>query len=267
MKAFGFGPLGRWAASMALMAASAIGCTRDDAATIDVYAASSLADAFAEMEIAFESAHPGTDVRATFAGSQVLRVQIEHGAGADVFASANADHVDALILSGHVGSASVIAGNELVVITPAGDPSGIRSFADLDRAERLVLGTENVPVGAYARDILRRAAGQLGQGFTDRALASVVSEEPNARLVRAKVELGEADAAIVYRTDASGSARVRSVPIPRELNIRAEYVMAPVLGATPDSTGSEAWTAFVLSDAGQTILARHGFVRRSDLDS
>lgn len=229
--------------------------------TVQVFAASSLADAFREMETAFETAHPGTDVELVFAGSQVLRLQIEHGARADVFASADRRHIESLERARLVTEYREFAGNELVVIVPLDNPAGIESFGDLARARSLVVGTENVPIGAYTRELLSRAGARKGRGFERGVLDRVVSEESNARLVRAKVELGVADAAIVYRTDAA-PGRVRVIPVPRWANVRAGYLMGAVAGsANPE--GAEQWIGFVASPAGQGILSRQGFVAGS----
>ena len=229
--------------------------------TLQVFAASSLADAFREMEAAFEAAHPGTDVELVFAGSQVLRLQIEHGARADIFASADRRHIESLERAGLVAEYAEFAGNELVVIVPPDNPAGIESFNDLPRARRLVIGTENVPVGGYTRAALRRATAHSGPGFETAVLDRVVSEESNVRLVRAKVELGVADAAIVYRTDAA-PGRVRTIPMPWWANVRADYLMGAVAGsANPE--GAEQWIGFVASPAGREILSRRGFVAGS----
>ena len=190
-------------------AAAASGCGPDamQPQPLRVFAASSLTEAFQEMASAFENAYPDTEVVLVFAGSQVLRLQLEQGAQADIFSSADPRHMEALVQEGIVSGHRVLAENELVVIVPPGNPAGIESFAELANAERVVIGTSNVPVGVYAREALRRAetAGGLA-GFEAAVMGRVVSEESNVRLVRAKVELGEADAAIVYRTERGAGA-------------------------------------------------------------
>ena len=226
---------------------------------LNVYAASSLTDAFTAIERAFEAAYDGVDAALTFSGSQVLRLQIEHGAPADLFASADPDHARALREAGLLRGVRPFAVNELALIVPLDNPAGIESFGDLAAAERLVIGTESVPVGRYTRAVLRRSAASLGSDFEAAVLSRVVSLENNVRLVRAKVELGEADAGIVYRTDAAASARVRTVPIPADLNEPAEYVIGIV--ANGDATRSaERWIAFLRSPEGQEILGEHGFL-------
>lgn len=250
-------PLGA-AAVLALAAASACSGEPDGPRTLRVYAASSLTEAFGELERAFEAANPSVDVVLAFAGSQVLRLQIEQGAPADVFASADAEHMQALVDAGLVSDPRVFAHNQLVVIVPAEGASSIASFADLPTAERLVLGAPQVPVGRYAREALRRASATLGADFEARVLARVVSEEANVRLARAKVELGEADAAIVYVTDALGSQRVRQIAVPMEANVQADLVIGTVT-ASAEGSLARAWTEWVLGSEGRQILRLRGF--------
>lgn len=222
-----------------------------------VFAASSLTEAFRGIETLFEAAHPGVDAVFSFAGSQTLRLQIERGARADVFASADPRHAALLAEAGLVGARRVFAHNELAVIVPLDNPAEITSFRDLPRARRLVLGSEGVPAGAYAREVLARAAQSIDPAFADDVLERLVSEESSVRLVRAKVEMGEADAAIVYRSDAAGG-RVRRVPVPPEASVRAEYVAAVVAGA-PNPEAAGAWVEFLGSEGARRALARHGF--------
>ena len=225
---------------------------------LNVYAASSLTEAFTAVEVAFEAAHDGIDAALTFAGSQVLRLQIEQGAPADLFASANPEHARALREAGLLRGVRPFAVNELAVIVPLDNPAGIESFGDLTAAERLVIGTENVPVGRYTRGALRRSAAALGTAFEATVLSRVVSLENNVRLVRAKVELGEADAGIVYRSDALASTRVRTITIPSEHQERAEYVVGIVAGRAAEP--AERWIAFLRSPEGRAILDEHGFL-------
>ncbi len=225
---------------------------------LSVFAASSLTEAFRHLEGLFEAAHPGADATLSFAGSQTLRLQIEHGARADVFASADPRQAALLAAAGLVDEERTFAYNELAVIVPIANPAGIESFRDLPRAERLVLGSEGVPAGAYAREILARAARSVDPAFADDVLERLVSEESSVRLVRAKVEMDEADAAIVYRSDAV-SGRVLHVPVPPEVGVKAEYVAAVVAG-TANRDAARAWLEFLASAAARSSLARHGFL-------
>lgn len=223
-----------------------------------VLAASSLTDAFAALESAFEALHPGTDVVMSHGGSHVLALQIEQGAPADLFASADEAHVRELERQALVTSAERFAENELALIVPEHNPAGIQSLAELPRARRLVIGGPGAPVGAYTRALLERARASQGPDFAADVLARVVSEESNVRLVRAKVELGEADAAIVYRSDAVGARRARVVPLPDEVNVRASYWLAALTRA-PEPGLARRFAAYVSARDGQAVLARHGF--------
>ena len=224
--------------------------------SITVFAASSLTEAFEELTVDFARRAATTKPALSFAGSQVLRLQLAEGAKADVFASANASHVEALVASGHMRQPSVFAENELVVIVPRSNPTSIERFADLPRASRIVVGTPEVPIGIYTRELLRRSESVLGPEFAAEVRARVVSEESNVRLVRAKVELGEADAAIVYRTDVSPG--VRAIEVPPELMVRARYHVG-FIGAPPHSAVAKEFLAFLASPEGRAVLTKHGF--------
>lgn len=227
----------------------------DDPRPLTVFAASSLTEAFTAMGAAFGRSEGGAPPAFAFAGSQSLRLQIEQGADADVFASANRNHLDALESSRTIATPELLAYNGLVLIVPKDNPSGIRTFEDLPRARRLVVGARGVPIGEYTEELLRRAETALGSDFVSSVRKRVVSKEGNVRLVRAKVELGEADAAIVYRTDVS--ARVQAIDIPDSLNVRARYELAPVLPIRTEAANR--WMTFVTSRAGREILKQHGF--------
>ncbi len=224
------GPVRRRRLVLLAALATLASCGRDADAPrrtqLRVFAAASMREAFTDAEAAFEAAHPQVDVVCSFAGSQVLRTHIEQGAEVDVFASADAAQMAALERAGLVGAPSLIARNGLVVIVPAANPAGITTFADLARAKRLVIGEANVPIGAYTRILLERAARGLGADFADRVRANVASEESNVRLVRAKVELGEADAAIVYRSDAIALPSLRVIAVPAAFDVVAETRVA-----------------------------------------
>jgi molybdate transport system substrate-binding protein len=167
--------------------------------------------------------------------------------------------MQALVDSGLVEESSIFVHNELVVIVPLDNPAGIEALEDLAEASRIVLGTANVPVGRYAREVLRLAAPSLGEGFEAMVLSRVVSEESNVRLARAKIELGEADAAIVYRTDAGSSDRVGIVEISSQFNVIADYPVGVLRRSTVPAT-AEAWVALLMSPEGRAVLARHGFI-------
>lgn len=243
----------RLAPALLAIALAACDGASGDREPLTVLAASSLAEVVSDLERELERSDPELDVVPSFAGSHVLRLQIERGAPADVFVSADEEHVEALVRAGLVDEGEVLAHNELAVIVPLDGPAGIERFEDLPRAERIVLGESGVPIGRYSRELLARA----GAAFERDVLARVVSEESNARLVRAKVELGEADAAIVYRTDAS--ERVRTIPIPEALNVRATY-RAAVVRASPRRELARRFVEHARGEAGQRAFAARGFV-------
>jgi molybdate transport system substrate-binding protein len=196
---------------------------------------------------------------ANAAGSQELRAQIEHGAAADVFASADRKHMDALAAAGLVAAPVVFACNDPVIVVRAGLGSVINTLGDLPRAERIVVGAPEVPIGAYTRQILQKAAAKLGPDFPKRVDAKIASHELNVRQVLAKVALGEADAGVVYRSDAlSAGPKIQIVEIPPELNVIAEYPIA-ILKAAPHPELARRWVDLVRSPAGVAALREAGF--------
>jgi molybdate transport system substrate-binding protein len=233
------------------------------AETLRVSAAASLTEVFREVAAIHERMHPGDSVELNFAGSQVLRTQIEQGAPVDVFASADLVHAEALQKARLLGSFQVFARNALVVVVPAGE-SRVRGLVDLARpGTKLVVAGAAVPVGRYTAEVLARlgASGFYGEAFPDRVRANIVSEESNVRAVLSKVALGEADAGFVYRTDAEGEKdKTRTIEIPAPYNVVAEYAIGVLRGshAPKDAQG---FVDLVLGPEGQAILRAHGFAR------
>jgi molybdate transport system substrate-binding protein len=232
---------------------------------LTIFAAASLADAFKEMATQIEQANPGTKLAFHFAGSPTLRTQLAQGARADVFASADEPNMDGAEKDGTIsGEPQIFARNLLVVVVPANNPAGINTLQDLAKPKlKLVLTNKAVPVGHYTRQALEKMSQDpaFGKNFSARVLANLVSEETNVKQVASKVQLGEADAGIVYSTDVTPAIRsaVRVIPIPPEFNIMAKYPIATVRG-TRNESAARAFIAYVLSPAGQAILARHGFL-------
>lgn len=233
--------------------------------TLHVFAAGSLAEAFGDLATGFEKAHPGATVRLNLAGSQQLATQMEQGAAADVFASADERWMD--YARAHqllAGDSRLFARNLLVVVVPRTNPARIGKLEDLARRGiKLVIGAEAVPVGAYSRQMLANLGRQPGFGgdFARRVLANVVSEEENVKSVLGKVQLGEADAGIVYRSDVTPAlARyVRRIEIPEAGNVIAAYPIA-VAAHARQAELAQAFVDLVLSPAGQQVLERHGLI-------
>jgi molybdate transport system substrate-binding protein len=234
-------------------------CALLAAAQLTVFAASSLRDAFEELGRRFEREHAGTSISFNFAGSQELWTQIEHGARADVLASADPKTARALADAGFAEEARVFARNEPVIVVPAGNPTRIGRLEDLPRARRLVIGAPEVPIGAYTVRILEAASRRYGADFRAAVEGRVASRELNVRQVLAKVVLAEADAGIVYRTDARAAHdAIETIAIPPDLNVVAEYPIA-LLRAAPQPVLARAFVELVFSAAGRAVLAQHGF--------
>ena len=230
--------------------------------SLTVFAAASLTDAFQEIGANFEAAHPGVRFSFNFAGSQALRTQIEAGAKADIFASASGKEMDALVTGGQVDAAApkVFVTNKLVIILPADNPAAIESLEELAApGVKLVLAAEDVPVGNYSRQALDLMNSAFGTDFKDRVLANVVSNEDNVKQVVAKVQLGEADAGIVYTSDAVASPELQQLEIPADMNVIAKYPITP-LQDSPDAALAAEFVEYVLSPDGQSILHTWGFL-------
>lgn len=225
---------------------------------LTVLGASSLTEAFEEIASVFEQQNEGVDVLLSFDGSSTLATQIVEGVPADVFASADEKQMQVVVDEGLAASEpEVFTGNRLVLITTADSTlTGVEGLAD--EGVSVVLADEEVPVGNYARQALEKMDSTYGDDFSERVLANVVSEESNVRQVALKVELGEADAAIVYATDAAVAEGVNTIEIPDDLNVLATYPIATLTDSTqPDL--AQAFVTLVLSNEGQQILTERGF--------
>lgn len=229
-----------------------------------VFAAASLTDAMTELEQLFEAANPGIDVLMNFGGSSRLATQLQEGAPADVFASANETQMANVVDAGLVGDGPhLFASNRLVIITPAANPAGITTPADLAQPGiSLILAVPGVPVRDYSAQIIAGLSTPdgLGVDFADAVYANLVSEEDNVRQVVAKVALGEADAGMVYTSDVTPDVAdaLLTVAIPDAVNVIATYPIAPLTGGNAPDLGA-AFVDLVLSDAGRTVLAKWGF--------
>lgn len=241
----------------------------DPAVTLNVLAAASLSEAFQEIAPAFEAAHPGVTVRFNFAGSQQLARQLAGGAPADVFASANQKQMDVAIEAGRVTEDAPVpfAQNRLVVILPAENPARVASLANLTKPGiKIILAAKEVPAGQYALDFLTKADTDpaLGNGFSTRVLENVVSYEENVKAVLTKVSLGEADAGIVYTSDAaSAGKKIIQVEIPDAVNIIAKYPIAVVKDSAHGDL-AKAFIEWLRTSQGQAVLEKYGFLPVAD---
>jgi molybdate transport system substrate-binding protein len=229
--------------------------------SVTVFAAASLTDAFNAIGKEFEQANPGTKITFSFAGSSTLATQITEGAPADVFASADTKQMKVVTDEGNATAPVIFATNVPVVVAPKGD-TRVQSFADLAKpGVKLVLAAPTVPIGNYARTIFANASGANGISATFSAdvLKNLQSNETNVKAVIAKIQVGEADAGVVYTTDAAAATgEVTTIAIPKEYNVVAEYPMA-VLKTSSHLDVAEAFVQYVTSGAGQAILKGYGF--------
>src|SRR5262249_13597434 len=232
---------------------------------LTIFTAASLTEAFKEMGANIEQANPGTKVIFNFAGSPTLRTQLAQGARADAFASADEPNMQGAQHEGTIDSEPrLFVRNRLVVIIPAANPAQVMRLHDLAKpGVKLVLTNKEVPVGNYSRQALAKMSqdAAFGPEFATRVLANLVSEESNVKQVVAKVQLGEADAGIVYSSDVTlavcGAVQVLAIPDP--FNVIASYPIAVVREAS-NPVGVRAFIDYVLSPAGQAILTKHGFL-------
>lgn len=239
-------------------------CVASDRPTarLTVMAAASLSEVMAEVGQAFTAAHPGVDLQFNFAGSQQLVFQLAQGAPVDVFASADATQMTAAIVTGRVltGTPQSLATNRLTIVYPAANPANLNTIDDLARPGlKLLVADPNAPVGRYAQVFFDQVSqsGRYGDAFGDQVRQNIVSYEENVKAVLSKVQLGEADAGIVYTSDAA-TADVGVIEIPDDLNVMAHYFIAPI-GDSPQAPLAQAFVDLAVSPAGQAILARHGF--------
>ncbi len=228
-----------------------------------MFAAASLTESFTAIGKRLELGHPGLRVLFNFAGSQALRMQIDQGAPADVYASANVEQMAMAQKSGMVENPpTIFIKNRLVAIVPRGNPGCVAHFRDLAKPNlKLVLAGRHVPVGRYSRDVLRRAAMDVGDDFEARVLRNLVSEEHNVKQVVTKVQLGEADVGMAYISDITTriAHAIVTIPIPDAYNRTATYPMAIIKG-TRQRAAAEVFIEFVGSDQGQAIMKSYNFI-------
>lgn len=254
---------------------------------ITVLAAASLTEALGEVGKAFKALHPTHPVRIAFGASNQLRLQIQQGAPAQVFASADEAQMEALVKAGRVKTSRRLGSNRLALL--ARDPGPVKSWSDLAKGGvRLVVTQPPVPIGLYTEALLERLGREpeAPRGFSGGTRQNVVSRETHVRQLRAKVELGEADAAIVYASDALHPKRgVRIVPLPEHLQPEIHFTIAAL---EPDRAGGftrprgggfrggrsepseqavlpgalsagEAFVNFATGPQGRAILQKYGF--------
>jgi molybdate transport system substrate-binding protein len=230
---------------------------------LTVFGAASLKAVLEKAKAVYETANPGTCVTISTDSSSALEMQIEQGAPADVFLSADTTNPKRLVDKGLAdGAAITFAGNKLTVIVPTADPAGITTPADLAKpAVKVIAAGDEVPITKYAKQLVANLAKEMGYpaDFAVMYAANIASKEDNVKAVVAKIELGEGDAGIVYVTDAKASTKVASIDVPESANVPATYA-GVVVKASENLAAAKAFLDWFAGPDGQAILGGFGFL-------
>lgn len=248
----------------ALLLTAPAGLCAEQPKELTIFTAASLTGAFGEIGQMYKN-ETGISVAFNFDGSQVLRTQIENGAYADIFASANKKQMNALKAEGLVNNSSiaVFTRTKPVIIVPKANRALIQNVSDLAKPGiKIVIGTKDVPIGDYTLQILSKLANDTayGPGFKEKVMANVVSQETNVNYIISKIALGEADAGVAYRSDVIRdlAAKVTKIAIPDRYNVIAEYPMG-ILSQSKYPAEAQEFIDLVRSEKGAAILAKYGF--------
>jgi molybdate transport system substrate-binding protein len=220
------------------------------AGTITVFAAASLMGTFTQLGKQFEAAHPGDTVKFSFGASSTLATQITSGAPADVFASAAPKNMQTVVSAGEASSPQNFAKNTAEIAVPPSNPANVASVSNLAKSSvKVALCQPQVPCGVVAAEVFKNA------GIT----VKPVTLQPDVKSVLTQVELGNVDAGVVYVTDvmAAGS-KVKGITIPASQNASTLYPIAAI-SSSKELAIAQAFVAYVLSPAGQSVLAAAGF--------
>jgi molybdate transport system substrate-binding protein len=230
---------------------------------LTIYGAASLKGVLEAVKAAYETANPGTTLTLSTDSSAALETQIEQGAPADVFLSADTTNPQKLVDKGLTdGAAVTFAGNKLAVIVPTANPAAIKSPADLGTSGvKVIAAGDAVSITKYATLLVANLAKETGYpaDFAARYAANIASKEDNVKAIVAKIELGEGDAGIVYVTDAKTSTKVMTVDVPATANVPATYA-GVVVKASGNVAAARAFLAWFAGPDGQAILGSFGFL-------
>ena len=218
--------------------------------------AANMTDAMNALMAEYEKQNEGTDLEASYDGTQILFTQIQQGVEADLFLSADLDFAEQAREEDYTGSFEPVSQTREIIIVPKGNPAGIESLEDLGTKEvELVIGVGNVPIGKYTRQVFENAEQDYGSDFTERVTENVVSEETNTKEVTQKAATGEAGAAVVYVSDVTPGVaeKVERVEIPNEYNVPARNYAA-VLKRSENPELTRDFLDFMLSPEGQKII-------------
>jgi molybdenum ABC transporter molybdate-binding protein len=219
--------------------------------------AANMTEAFDALADRYTEREPGTRIDASYAGTQILFTQIQHGAPADLFISADRDYAERAKNSGLIDGYTAVAEMKPVVVVPKDNPAEVDSLKDLgERSLKLVIGVDNVPVGKYTRQVLRNAEDGYGEDFYGNVMNNVVSTDTDTKQVTQKAVTGAADAAIVYRTDITPNVakKVNMIQIPERYNETAGNYAAVLNGAEHPEQAQQ-MIQFMRSPQGQEIMS------------
>lgn len=221
---------------------------------LTISAAASLTGTFSELAKQFGKVNKGVKVRFNFGSTATLVSQIQSGAPSDVLASADLSSIEKLVSSGNVVVVpKVFARNSMAIAVRRGNPKSVRTIRDLASLRFIALCGKTVPCGVYARSVLNRAGVVLDESKVTRGI--------DVKATLSAVANGDADAAIVYKTDVLAAKKtVFGIDIPSAQNVQAKYGIAPIRGSK-SLTNAKAFIDFVLSERGLQILKSFGYER------
>ena len=252
--------MSRFLAVTTLLALALAGCgTADPPAAeqksgvsgdVTVFAAASLTESFDELGKQFEAANPDAKVTFNYGGSSALAKQVNEGAPADVFASASPKNMTEVTDAGNASDPTTFASNTLMIAVPKGNPGGIKGLADFaDDGKKIALCAEEVPCGGAAAKVFTAA----------KITPKPDTLEQDVKAVLTKVQLGEVDAALVYKTDVQAAGeKVEGIDFPEAKDAVNEYPIV-VLKDAPNAEAAKAFVDYVLSDEGEAVLTKAGF--------
>lgn len=229
--------------------------------TITVFAAASLTGAMTEIGKQFEAENKDIKVDFNFAGSQALKTQIQEGAEADMFISANNNQFNPIHDTGMIEEKKTLLKNKLAIAVPIANPAGVTDLGGMAEPDIiLVIGNKDVPFGQYTRDIIDKYQNDGHEGYVDAFMANVVSEVDAVDKIKPVLVLGEADASLVYKSDISKADRkdITLIEIPDQYNVIADYPYG-ILKATKHANEIKKFEEFLTGSAGTAVLVEYGF--------
>jgi molybdate transport system substrate-binding protein len=229
---------------------------------LKIFAPSTFTDAAKDITTAYEAASPGVKLAIEFGHTPTQRLQFTQGATGDVFITASQTDMNDAVKDKTIaeGTPRVFATNQLVVILPANNPANLQKLEDLaNPGVRLLVAVVDTPIGKVTVTLLDKMEKQFGAGFKAKVIANVVSNESGVKPIVSKLKLGEADAGIVYVTDAVSAPDLKTIAISPELNMVMQLNVAPIAKSV-NLDQANSFTMFMMSPTGQSILKKWGFL-------